>query len=654
MERAILKLIMTLLLSFVNNTISYGQIFDFDREPPYNQIFVDTDNFGISYLDELEEGLSSITNDTIKLKVINDLAYYWHTRNLNTALEFSKKGILLAERLGNTQWEGRLLVTQGAILLRMENLNVAEQQLEAAKTKVIKEDLPFLNTQLGYVFERRGDLGKAADYAMETLRLGEALNDKWAQAQGYSDLSNLFWKQSKFKIGLKNGLTSVNLFKERGITDLDYGFALYVVGNNYLGLEDYTSALKYYEQSIVIGQRYGFYNNLADVYISLIDLYSFLGKFNKGEQATSSAIKYSQLLDNQFLLMRSWLSQGKLQNLQGKYISAIESLEQCLSIATDEFGDVFYLSQAYEALGKAHAGNHNYQEAYSAFEEYDKLEKEIFTAEADQRISLLQTQFEVAQKENTIQLQETKLKQQNTRQVFMVITIALSMMFLGFGYMAIKANRKKNKKLQEQNKEKEYLIKEVHHRVKNNLEIVSSLLALQASHLENSKLTFSLQEIQNRVYSMSMIHQRLYQDRNIAAIDMGDYFSDLGTHVLESFGAEERININYKIQNISLDMDTAVPIGLIVNELLTNSFKYAFPNNMNGTIGLFMQLENTRLIVLQVADNGVGQSKEEHEKTKGFGKQLIDLLVQQLGGKLTYEHTNNGTKAILKFSRIQP
>ena len=543
MERAILKLIMTLLLSFVNNTISYGQIFDFDREPPYNQIFVDTDNFGISYLDELEEGLSSITNDTIKLKVINDLAYYWHTRNLNTALEFSKKGILLAERLGNTQWEGRLLVTQGAILLRMENLNVAEQQLEAAKTKVIKEDLPFLNTQLGYVFERRGDLGKAADYAMETLRLGEALNDKWAQAQGYSDLSNLFWKQSKFKIGLKNGLTSVNLFKERGITDLDYGFALYVVGNNYLGLEDYTSALKYYEQSIVIGQRYGFYNNLADVYISLIDLYSFLGKFNKGEQATSSAIKYSQLLDNQFLLMRSWLSQGKLQNLQGKYISAIESLEQCLSIATDEFGDVFYLSQAYEALGKAHAGNHNYQEAYSAFEEYDKLEKEIFTAEADQRISLLQTQFEVAQKENTIQLQETKLKQQNTRQVFMVITIALSMMFLGFGYMAIKANRKKNKKLQEQNKEKEYLIKEVHHRVKNNLEIVSSLLALQASHLENSKLTFSLQEIQNRVYSMSMIHQRLYQDRNIAAIDMGDYFSDLGTHVLESFGAEERINI---------------------------------------------------------------------------------------------------------------
>lgn len=648
MGKAALKLIIIAVLSFGYNSISHGQILDFNKEPPYQQIFVETDNFGPSYLSDLEEGLPSITNDTIKLKVINDLAYYWHTRNLNTALEFSEKGILLARRLGNTLWEGRLQMTQGAILLRMENLKRAEQVLNDARSKVKKEDLPFLNTQLGYVFERRGDLGKAADYAMETMRLGEAQNNIWATAQAYCDLSNLFWKQSKYKTGLQHGLTSVGLFKERGIKDLDYGFALYVVGNNYLAMEDYKSALEYYEQSIVIGERYGFYNNLADVYISLIDLYAFLGKFDEAEDAGSSAIKYSQFLNNQFLLMRSWLSLGKLQILEGKYISAIGSLETCLAIATDEFGDIFYLSQAYEALGKAHAGNHNYQEAYAAFEQYDKLEKEIFTAEADQRISLLQTQFEVAQKENTIQLQETKLRQQNTRQVLMVIIIAMFMMFLGVGYIAIKGNRKKNKRLQEQNKEKEFLLKEVHHRVKNNLEIVSSLLSLQASQLKNSTLTASLQEVQNRVYSMSMIHKRLYQDRNLTAIDMQDYFIDLGTHVLESFGAEKKVEIIYGIEKIELDMDMAVPIGLIVNELLTNSFKYAFPNNRKGTIELLMEREKGDLIVLKVADDGVGQNQEEHAKNKGFGKQMIDLLVQQLDGQLTYENTK-GTKATLRF-----
>lgn len=653
MGKAVLKLIMIAVLSFGYNSISHGQILDFQKEHPYQQIFVETDNFGSSYLSLLEEGLPNITNDTIRLKVINDLAYYWHTRNLNTALEFSEKGILLAKGMGNILWEGRLQMTQGAILLRMENLKRAEQVLKEARTKVKKGDLPFLNTQLGYVFERRGDLGKAADYAMETMRLGEAQNNTWATAQAYCDLSNLFWKQSKFETALKHGLTSVRLFKERGIKDLDYGFALYVVGNNYLAIENYKKALEYYEQSIVIGERYGFYNNLADVYISLIDLYAFLGKYNEAESAGSSAIKYSQLLDNQFLLMRSWLSLGKLQILEGKYISAIESLETCLAVATDEFGDIFYLSQAYEALGKAQAGNHNYQEAYAAFEQYDKLEKEIFTTEADQRISLLQTQFEVAQKENTIQLQDTKIKQQNTRQVFLVIIIALFMMFLGMGYIAIKGNRKKNKRLQKQNKEKEFLLKEVHHRVKNNLEIISSLLSLQSSQLKNSSLTASLQEVQNRVYSMSMIHKRLYQDKNLAAIDMEDYFIDLGTHVLESFGAEKKVQIIYGIKKIELDMDMAVPIGLIVNELLTNSFKYAFPNNRKGTIELLMDRENGELITLVVSDDGVGQKQEEYAENKGFGKQMIDLLVQQLDGQLIYEYTK-GTKATLKFKWPNP
>lgn len=653
MEKAILKLICITVLAIGSNALTHAQIFDFNKEHPYQQIFVATDNFGSSYLNILEEGLTSIANDTVKLKVINDLAYYWHTRNLNTALEFSEKGILLAKGLGNTLWEGRLQMTQGAILLRMERLNMAEQLLQEAKSKVKKEDLPFLNTQLGYVFERRGDLGKAAEFAMVTMNLGEALNDKWAIAQAYSDLSNIFWKQSKFKIGLQHGLKSVRLFKERGINDLDYGFALYVVGNNYLGTANYERALEYYKQSNVIGERYGFYNNLADVYISLIDLYAFMGKFDEADRAGSSAIKYSKLLDNQFLLMRSWLSLGKLQILEGKYISAIESLERCLVIATDEFGDNFYLSQAYEALGRAYAGNHNYQKAYEAFEQYDKLEKEIFTAEADQRISLLQTQYDVAQKENTIQLQETRLIQQNIRQIFMTITIILFMMFLAMGYVAFKNNRKKNKRLEEQNLEKEYLLKEVHHRVKNNLEIISSLLALQASQLKNNNLSSAMQEIQNRVYSMSMIHKRLYQDRNLAAIDMYDYFKDLGTHVLDSFGAEKRIQIIYGIKNIELDMDTAVPIGLIVNELLTNSLKYAFPNNRNGTIELIMEHEYSGLMVLSVADDGVGQKQEEHLKNKGFGKQMVDLLVHQLDGQLTYENTK-GIKATLKFKWQHP
>ena len=292
----------------------------------------------------------------------------------------------------------------------MEKLQAAEEVLENAKAKVLEKDLAHLNTQLGYVYERRGQLGKAVDYALESLRLGEKLNDKRAIAMAYSDLSNLFWKQSKFESGLEYGLLSLALFEERGINDMDYGFTLFVVGNNYMSLQAHEKALNYLQHAIAIGERYGFYNNLSDTYILLLDLYAYQNNFEKAEEAGANALKYAELLTNNFMLMSSWLSIGKLRNLEGKYGEAIENLQKAISIATADFGDTFRLSQAYAALGKAYAGNHQYQEAYKAFDEYDKYKSLVFTAEADQRTSLLRTEFEVAKKESTISAQETRIQ----------------------------------------------------------------------------------------------------------------------------------------------------------------------------------------------------------------------------------------------------
>lgn len=136
----------------------------------------------------------------------------------------------------------------------------------------------------------------------------------------YSDLSNLLWKQGKYKEGLEFGLKSLSFFEELGLNDLDYDFTLYIVGNNYLSLHQYDRALNYYERAIEIGERYGFYNNLSDIYISLVDLYRLLKNTDKAEDAAENAVKYAYLLDNSFLLMRSYLSMGnfkaKISNIQ--------------------------------------------------------------------------------------------------------------------------------------------------------------------------------------------------------------------------------------------------------------------------------------------------------------------------------------------------
>lgn len=614
---------------------SSAQIIDVANPISYKKVFVETDDFDVTYLKDLEEAYPKIKIDTIKFSVLNDLAYYWHTRNLTKANKFTQEGLRLTRDKKNKLWEGRFQITQGAILLRKEKLDSAILVLESAKNKVLKEDLPLLNTQLGYVFERRGQLDKAADYALETLKLGEDLNDTWAKAMAYSDLSNLLWKQSKFNIGVEYGLQSLQLFESRGIEDLDYDFTLYVVGNNYLALKQYDTALNYYNKAMRIGERYGFYNNLSDIYISLVDLYAYLHRFEEANSAGEKAIRYAELLDNEFMLMRSWLSVGKLQYKEGKFKSAIESLETCITIATKDFGDEFFLSQAYEALGKSYAGNHNYKEAYQAFAEYDKLKNQIFTAEADKRISLLQTEFDVAEKDNTIQFQENKINQQRTRQTLITIIAVLLAMLLIVFYKAIQSNKKKNKLLQQQNSEKEFLLKEIHHRVKNNLEIVSSLLSLQSSQVNDPLIKKAMLESQSRVLTMSMIHQRLYQGKNLDTIEMKDYFINLGQYIIETFGAVDKVVLECNMNEIELDVDTAVPLGLIVNELLTNSLKYAFPNEATGKINISLYFDEDSQLTLKVADNGIGFNSVEIKQNKGFGTHLIQLLTQQLNGKVT-------------------
>lgn len=637
--------------SILNCGPLFAQLIDLDRENPYKKVFVATDNFGPSYLDILEETYPKAQPDSLQFEMLNDLAYYWHTRNLVTALDFTKEGLQLASKAKDTLWEGRFQITEGSILLRMEKLDSAEIVLNAAKTKVRKSDLAFLNTQLGYVFERRGQLDRAADYAVASLNLGVSLNDKKAIALAYSDLSNLFWKQSKFDTGLEYGLKSLRLFEERNLNDLDYDFTLYVVGNNYLALKEYEKARTYYEHAITIGERYGFYNNLSDVYISLVDLYAYLNQFDKAERAGKNALKYAHFLENNFMVMRSWLSIGKLQNLQGKYISAIESLNKCIEVATSDFGDEYYLSQAYETLGKAYAGNHNYKEAYQAFAEYDILKNRIFTAEADQRISLLKTEFDVMTKEGTIQLQETEIKKQRSRQTMVIIISGLLLLLLFLSYKAIQNNVKKNKLLQQQNREKEFLLKEIHHRVKNNLEIVSSLLALQSAEINDPKIVETMQESQNRVHSMSMIHQNLYQGKSLSSIEMKGYFENLANYVLDAFGVENQVKVLFEMDRLELDVDTAIPIGLIVNELLTNSLKHAFPKKEKGTIRIGLKRKGPQLY-MKVADNGVGNTSFDKIQGSGFGTRLIQLLTQQLDGKINIT-IDKGTLISFEFQYIK-
>jgi two-component sensor histidine kinase len=197
--------------------------------------------------------------------------------------------------------------------------------------------------------------------------------------------------------------------------------------------------------------------------------------------------------------------------------------------------------------------------------------------------------------------------------------------------------------LKAKNNENELLLKEIHHRVKNNLEMVSSLLKLQSVKTKDAEAKGVMEASQNRVQSMGIIHQKLYQGDNLASIEMKDYFQNLSENLLDAFGLSEKVKVKYDMDPVELDVDTAVPIGLIVNELLTNSLKYAFPDDQKGEIELSLKETEKNKLHLLVADNGIGQSDHTTVKGTGFGSQLVKLLTMQLQGKMNASY-ENGTR----------
>jgi len=196
------------------------------------------------------------------------------------------------------------------------------------------------------------------------------------------------------------------------------------------------------------------------------------------------------------------------------------------------------------------------------------------------------------------------------------------------------------------NEENELLLKEIHHRVKNNLEVVSSLLELQSNQIDDPHTKDAMLASQNRVHSIGIVHQKLYQGENLDAIEMKDYFINLSESILDSFAAHKRVQVECAMSTLNVDIDTAVPLGLIVNELLTNTIKYAFPEGQSGKVQIKLEQGANGNLQMLVSDNGVGKSGTI--KGTGFGGQLISLLTRQLGGTIK-EDNNNGTHIFFEF-----
>ena len=199
--------------------------------------------------------------------------------------------------------------------------------------------------------------------------------------------------------------------------------------------------------------------------------------------------------------------------------------------------------------------------------------------------------------------------------------------------------------------EKEVLLKEIHHRVKNNLYVISSLLNIQSTYVEDPDVIDFFQDSQNRIQTMAMIHEQLYQSNNLAQINFKEYLQRLVNNLLSSYNPNPKLlKAIINVESLHLNLEIAIPCGLLINELVTNAFKHAFVPEVSGELTINLYQDQNKIIHLIVADNGKGIPKNiKIEEVDSLGLRLVRILTEQLDGQLYFNTSSAGTSFHIEF-----
>ncbi len=199
-------------------------------------------------------------------------------------------------------------------------------------------------------------------------------------------------------------------------------------------------------------------------------------------------------------------------------------------------------------------------------------------------------------------------------------------------------------------RDKDILLKEIHHRVKNNLQIIISLLNLQSGYIKDEQTLKAVKDGQSRVRSMALVHEKFYQADELTEINFAEYVDKLCQFLFQSYGDKtDRIQLTVNADKVAFDMDTAMPCGLLINEIVSNSLKYAFPDERNGEIKIELRKLPDQMVMMSISDDGIGLAEDfTIEKSETLGHQLIIALANQLDGELNVSH-ENGTSFSVTF-----
>lgn len=503
----------------------------------------------------------------------------------------------------------------------------------------------------GYYFHRQNYSTEALKTYLKALPLAKELKDLKRINNLYNRIVNIYVFQKKYEKALHYAYQiKKNCAGQDVLKCPFYSNSLHIIGSFYLEMNQLDSARHYIQLT---------YDNYKSpvfrqgVYANIALLHQKEGRLPQALVYADSSLQSAIKTKKPLAAANMHFLKADIYAALGNTAQEIYNLEQQIAI-TNEHQFAKKKMQALDRLSQIFKAKNDYTQAYYYAEDWRVMKDSLAEVERTNLTKRYDELLAEYEKEEQLQsLKESQLIQQNQKNILLAVSLFL-VLFLGLAGFFLHIRKQLNTALQGKNKllniavkEREMLIKEVHHRVKNNLQIITSLLNLQMRHLRHPEAKEALKDSQNRIKSMALIHQNLYQEMTLTGVHSRTYIQHLLRNIQSSFIHKE-IEIEQKIDDVLIAQEPIVLLGLVINEAITNIYKHAFPDHQEGFIQFSFEKKEQQ-ILLHIEDNGIGLPKGIQVDTHhSFGLQLIQDIAVKL--KADYQFNNKEKGAILQMN----
>lgn len=558
----------------------------------------------------------------------------------------------------------------------------AEQVFKNGLERSISEDRPEFEAMflsgLGFLYNKEKQYKLAIDYYSKSLVIAERIHNKKIGSNVHLNLGQIYQEQGLHENAMSQLLMSVSYFEETADT-ASLASCLNTIGNIQNDLNNFKLALGYYRSALKLRLAAKNMAGIAGSYNNIGDLFKKHTLYDSAIYYLRQAIYYKQVIGDTAFLSSSVATLGETFHLKGDYKQALEYYlkayifrklmrnESGIARSANRLGAIYldtkrydlveeYLKEArnialakdmkslllenYDLTRKFYRYRRNWDLALKYDDEYIALKDTLLDEQKNKALAEMEIKYETDKKDGELLFLVQERQLQTTKYYFVISALLVISLIVVILIFSNYQRRKAKERI-------EILLKELNHRTKNNLQILIGLLTIQLEQSDNQFAKGAVNSTIERVNAMLLIHHRLYKNKDVANIDMVDFLKKLTADLQMSYGfSSENLDLQLDLAPCTLEVDIAIPLGLILNELISNAFKHAFNNQSSPVLSIRIQCVG-KAFKATIHDNGPGFDLMSH--TQSYGLKIVELLVKQIDARIQIQH-NEGTKIELEMN----